>query len=201
MPSSRQFLILDAHPKESLLREVLESTGSLRIVHRAEDAASLAEETWLGALIDLSAPADDAIAVARQLFTEQKTKCMVFLTEGEDRPEGLEELLASPAVALLPRPLSAADLNTFAINAVARHWTKEERLANLVSRYAAQKALTPREAEIIASAMSGVGRAELAGVLGISENTLKGPIRVLLAKCGAPSVDVLVNDVLRGAIE
>lgn len=203
MPPHRQFLIVDDAPDEALLVEVLQSTGQVVIARTFEAAARAAKERWLGALISTSLPSGNSIALARQLIHDQSTECLVLLAKDESaRLEAQSFGLSLPgSIPVLTHPPTARDLSTFATCAIAALWTDDRKLADLVVRFATLKDLTPREAEIIAAAMSGASRTVLSDALGISENTLKGPIRVLLAKCGAPSVEVLVNQVLRGALE
>ena len=203
MPAHRKFLIVDDAPDEALLGEVLGSTGRVVIARTFSDAVRAAKERWLGALISTSLPSGNSIAVARQLIHDQSTECLVFLANVEAERAGIEAFERSlpGAIPVLTHPPTARDLTTFATCAVAALWTHDKQLADLVVRFAAQKELTPREAEIIAASMSGASRTVISDALGISENTLKGPIRVLLAKCGAPTVEVLVNQVLRRALE
>lgn len=203
MPPSRQFLIVDDAPDETLLAEVLESTGRVVIARTFAVAARAARERWLGVLISTSLPSGNSIALARQLIHDQSTECLVLLAKDEIARTEVQALgLPLPgAIPILTHPPTARDLVIFATCAVAALWTSDKQLADLLVRFAVQMDLTPREAEIIAAAMSGASRTVLSDRLGISENTLKGPIRVLLAKCGAPSVEVLVNQVLRSALE
>lgn len=203
MPHPRQFLIVDDAPDETLLAETLERTGRVVIARTFKEAVHAAKEKWLGALISTSLPSGNGIALARQLIHDQSTECLVLLAKDKSTRTDVAELgLALPgAIPILTHPPTARDLSTFATCAVAALWTSDNQLADLVIRFATLRDLTPREAEIIAASMSGATRTELAGALGITENTLKGPIRLLLAKCGAPTVEVLVNQVLRGALE
>lgn len=203
MPPQRQFLIVDDKADSTILSEVLESSGRVHIVRTHEEATVATKRSWLGALVSTSFSNGSGRTLARDLITNQATDCLVLVTD--DKTASVDpaiSMLSLPGgLPILKRPLSFRDLSTFATCAVAGFWTKEERLTKLVVRYAALNDLTPREAEIVAAAMTGASRTDLADALGISENTLKGPIRVLLAKCGAPAVDVLVNHVLRGALE
>lgn len=203
MPPSRQFLIIDDAPDEALLAEVLESTGRVVITRTFALAARAAREKWLGVLLSTSLPSGNSIALARQLIHDQSTECLVLLAKDDVARTEVQALgLPLPgAIPILTHPPTARDLEIFATCAVAALWTNDKQLADLLVRFAVQMDLTPREAEIVAAAMSGASRTVLSDALGISENTLKWPIRVLLAKCGAPSVEVLVNQVLRGALE
>lgn len=203
MPPPRQFLIVDDAPDEALLAEMLESTGRVVIARTLKEARRAKKERWLGVLISISLKSGDSIALAQQLIHDKCTDCLVLLAKNESERAEVEELgLPLPgAIPVLTHPPTARDLSTFATCAVALLWTRDKKLADLVVRFAALKDLTPREAEIIAASMSGASRTELSDALGISENTLKGPIRLMLAKSSAPSVELLVNQVLRGALE
>jgi DNA-binding NarL/FixJ family response regulator len=203
MPPPRQFLIIDDTPDEALLAEILESTGHVVIARTFEEAARAAKLRWLGALISTSLPSGNTIELARQLIHDQSTECLVLLAKDEPKRAEVQGLgLALPgAIPVLTHPPTARDLSTFATCAIAKLWTSDHKLVDLVVRFSVLKDLTPREAEVIAAAMSGAKRSVLADALGVTENTLKGPIRLLLAKCSAPSVEVLINRVLRGALE
>ncbi len=203
MPPERKFLIVDEKPDSTLLSEVLGSSGKVRIVKSLAEAKAATRDDWLGALVSTSFAGGKGRSIAHDLIQSQATDCILLLGDESSAPgeHVLSELSLPGGLPLLKRPLTARDLSTFATCAVAGFWTKEERLIKLVLHYAGEKDLTPREAEILAAAMTGATRTDLANALGISENTLKGPIRVLLAKCSAASIELLVNQVLRGALE
>jgi DNA-binding CsgD family transcriptional regulator len=208
MPAARKYLIADNDPDaEPLIIETLEPCGTVHFARTPNEAAKAAGQRWLGALVSLSLPRTTTQSVVRLLMQRHTTDCLVLLLQPADpaaqrsHESDWSNLTLPGALPILQKPLIQADLTTFAIRTVAAAWAHERRLTELVVHFSRKHGLIPREAEIVAATMAGVSRAELAASLRVSENTLKGPIRVLLAKCGVPSIDRLVSEILRSAVD
>lgn len=206
MPAARKYLIADNDPDaEPLIIETLDPCGTVHFARTPNEAARAASQRWLGALVSLSLPKATTQSVVRLLMQRHTTDCLVLLMRSAPRSAVKSQDVDIPilpgALPVLQKPLTQADLTTFAIRTVAAAWAHERRLTELVVHFSRKHGLIPREAEIVAATMAGVTRAELAASLRVSENTLKGPIRVLLAKCGAPSIDRLVSEILRSAVD
>ena len=69
------------------------------------------------------------------------------------------------------------------------------RLA-IVDAYLADKGLTPHQRDVLLVSMSSLSRASAAAQLGISEQTLKSHIKVILRKCDALSLGSLAQHIL-----
>jgi FixJ family two-component response regulator len=100
----------------------------------------------------------------------------------------------------LCKPPDEECLTSFARRAVAYHWTRSRRLATIVDAMTLERHLTYRESELVAAALAGMPRRLVAEELGVSENTLKVQVRLLLTKCGMRSLDELADALLRRAL-
>jgi DNA-binding NarL/FixJ family response regulator len=100
----------------------------------------------------------------------------------------------------LCKPPDEECLTSFARRAVAYHWTHSRRLATIVDAMALERHLTYRESELVAAALAGMPRRLIAEELGVTENTIKVQVRLLLAKCGVSSLDELADALLRRAL-
>ena len=89
----------------------------------------------------------------------------------------------------LCKPPEAESVASFARRAIAYHWTRSRRVASILDAMASERQLTPRESELIAAAIAGMPRRLVAEELGVSENTVKVQIRLLLVKCGVSNLD------------
>jgi len=101
---------------------------------------------------------------------------------------------------LVLRPVGASNLAGFVRRALVFGRVPDERLAACVDAIARERSLTCREVQLIAYGVGGDSRAQVMRQLSIGENTLKTQVRGLLKKCGARSMDGLVNMVLRQSL-
>lgn len=100
----------------------------------------------------------------------------------------------------LCKPPAEESLTSFARRAVAYHWTRSRRLATIVDAIALERHLTYRESELVAAALAGMPRRLIAEELGVTENTIKVQVRLLLTKCRMSSLDELADALLRRAL-
>lgn len=97
-------------------------------------------------------------------------------------------------------PLHPPQLVSFVQRALANDYLPHERVGRMVAYLAAQRALTPREVQLVSYCLGDESRARVRRRLGISENTLKTQIKALLRKCGERNVDALAKNLLRAAL-
>lgn len=75
----------------------------------------------------------------------------------------------------------------------SRGHPSDERAAEFLDYLQWRFSLSPRQVEIASLAIRGLENAEIAQQLGITCNTLKRHVRLLLSKCGAPTLRALAR--------
>jgi DNA-binding NarL/FixJ family response regulator len=196
----RKFLIIEDEPVWQ--RTVTQSLSPFGSVHVEGTVAGglIASRTqsWLGAVVDVRLPDGIGLQVIQELAANDPLTPMLVLTsDGDDDLINQAQRLGA---SFLRKPTGETHLAAFGRLAVALRWTPDHRLAALVQQFSEDESLSHRESELVAAGIAGHNRSSLAQELGVTENTLKGQIRVLLAKCGAESLDALANNLLRQAL-
>lgn len=165
----------------------VESCGSA-----TEFLAGLGPRTVGCAVLDLSMPDLDGLAVQQRLLETEATLAVVFLTGRGDIPSSVRAMKAG-AVDFLTKPVKAADLaaavRTAMAQAEARH-AEAEQVAALQARHAQ---LTPREAEVMRRVIAGKLNKVIAADLGTTEQTIKVHRARVMEKLAVGSVAELVN--------
>lgn len=99
------------------------------------------------------------------------------------------------------KPTSRRDLRGFLRRAVAFERVPEQRVTWLIQNTVDQFALTPRETDLLAAAVAGTSRKEVAEQLGTSENTVKSVVKGALRKMPHKSLDDAAREILHHALE
>ena len=111
--------------------------------------------------------------------------------------------------AFVPKPFSTRDLRRGVMEALGKSEAASAERPSLRTRvvaaegdrFAKEHELTRRQAEIVRVTLCGVSREELAGALGVSENTCKTIVRRLLARCRQHRLQDIVRIVLARVVE
>jgi len=85
------------------------------------------------------------------------------------------------------------NLSLLADRLLTRRHPSDERAAEYLDYLQWRFSLSPRQVEIASLAIRGLENAEIAQQLGITCNTLKRHVRLLLSKCGAPTLRALAR--------
>jgi DNA-binding NarL/FixJ family response regulator len=85
------------------------------------------------------------------------------------------------------------NLSLLADRLQSRGHPSDERAAEFLDYLQWRFSLSPRQVEIASLALRGLENAEIAQQLGITCNTLKRHVRLLLSKCGAPTLRALAR--------
>lgn len=101
----------------------------------------------------------------------------------------------------LAKPAHRSDVRGFLRRAVAFERVPDRRIAFLVDELVQARSLSPRETDILAAALDGTPRKEIADQIGTTENTIKSCIKSLLRKCDGTSLDSMVREIMRKALE
>ncbi len=151
------------------------------------------------AILDVSMPGLDGLALQRELEARGSALPIVFLTGRADIPQSVQAMKRG-AVDFLTKPVEAELL----LRAVRQALEKDragravaEDLADIRRRLAT---LTIREREVLEGVVSGRLNKQIGGDLGISEKTVKVHRGRVMEKMGAASLAELVHVAERGGI-
>ena len=199
-PKKHRFLIADSDETwRRLVSDILSPYGSVHSVGQAGEAlAAVQESKWLGLVLDAVLSDGCGFELLTSIRALGVPLPALVLTTHHDR-ERVNRAHALQAE-FLCKPPEADSVASFARRAVAYHWTRSRRVASILDAMAAERQLTPRESELIAAAIAGMPRRLVADELGVSENTVKVQIRLLLVKCGVSNLDELADGIVRRAL-
>jgi FixJ family two-component response regulator len=193
-PAAIVFVVDDDASVREALQRLVRSAG-LRVeafasaeefLHRAPaDAPSCV-------LLDLRLPDLSGLDLQRRMAESNHHTPIVFITGHGDIPTTVRAMKAG-AVEFLTKPLVEGDVLESIRQAIARDRAAREHqaaAADMRDRYAS---LTPREQEVMAWVVSGLLNKQVAGELGISEETVKVHRGQVMRKMGADSLADLVR--------
>ena len=144
------------------------------------------------AVLDVSMPDLDGLALQQALTAGGSQRPVIFLTGKGDIPTGVRAMRAG-AIDFLTKPVNDADL----LAAIARAEKEDSEIrsanASLSSINARLAMLTPREREVMTHVIAGRLNKQIAGDLGTVEKTVKVHRGRVMNKLGVRSVADLVR--------
>jgi FixJ family two-component response regulator len=144
------------------------------------------------AVLDVSMPDLDGLALHQALTAGGSQRPVIFLTGKGDIPMGVRAMRAG-AIDFLTKPVNDADL----LAAIARAEKEDSEIrstnASLDSINARLAMLTPREREVMTHVIAGRLNKQIAGDLGTVEKTVKVHRGRVMNKLGVRSVADLVR--------
>lgn len=144
------------------------------------------------ALLDVSMPELDGLALQEALTADGVQRPVIFITGVGDIPTSVRAMKAG-AIDFLTKPVDEKDL--LAAIARAEERDREDRQAQgevtLISARVAT--LTPREREVLTHVVAGRLNKQIAGDLGTSEKTIKVHRARMMQKMGVRTVADLVR--------
>ncbi|MGY4480120.1 response regulator transcription factor [Bradyrhizobium sp. USDA 3364] len=144
------------------------------------------------ALLDLSMPDLDGLALQEALSACGSERQVIFLTAKGDIPTSVRAMRAG-AIDFLTKPVNDADLLRAVQEAVRRDSEIRAKAASLNSITAKLAMLTPREQEVMKQVIAGRLNKQIAGELGTVEKTIKVHRGRVMHKLGVRSVADLVR--------
>ncbi len=184
-------LVDDFQPIRSGLRQLIETTGDLRVVGEAgcgEDAIVMTRELTPDViLMDLSMPNCDGIEATRRIIAEDPTACVLVLTANTDRKRTLQAIRAG-AIGYLLKDAEPSYLLDAVRSAVRGESPLDPRAARALVSALFEAELEPtlstRELEVVALVANGLANKQIARRLSISEKTVKNHLTRVFSVLG-----------------
>jgi DNA-binding NarL/FixJ family response regulator len=190
-----QVVVRDARLNDAV-REVLMLYSTARLAGAESGWPELGQAQRFAGIIAEYGPGFEAWAA--KLRREAPSMPILVLTPLLEA--SLLSRLQARNIELATLPLHAPQLVAFVQRALVSDYLPHDRVARLVAHLAKERALTPREVQLVSFCLGNETRARVRRRLGVSENTLKTQIRGLLRKCGERNVDALAKNLLRAAL-
>ena len=143
-------------------------------------------------LLDLRLPNLNGLDLQRRMAESNHEIPIVFITGHGDIPTTVRAMKAG-AVEFLTKPLVEGDVLESIRQAIARDRAVRDHHAAAADMHDRYASLTPREQEVMAWVVSGLLNKQIAGELGISEETVKVHRGHVMRKMGADSLADLVR--------
>jgi FixJ family two-component response regulator len=143
-------------------------------------------------VLDVQLPDLSGLDLQRRMVDANNEMPIVFITGHGDIPTTVRAMRAG-AIEFLTKPLVEGDVLESIRQAIARDRIVRDRNAETAHLRARHASLTPREEEIMEWVVSGLLNKQIAGELGISEETVKVHRGQVMRKMGADSLADLVR--------
>ena len=193
-PRERVYLVDDEPAVVRSLSRLLRSAGyeAVGFGSAEEFLRDLPEDAAGCVVLDLSMPGLDGLALQRELAARAADLPVVFVSGRGDVPKSVRAMKEG-AVDFLTKPVKATTLlaaidKAFERGRSARAWRREvDALRTRID------SLTTREREVLEGVAAGLLNKQIAGQLGIAEQTVKVHRARVMEKMGASSVAELVR--------
>jgi FixJ family two-component response regulator len=168
------FLVDDDPAVRRALSRVLQGEGwKVETFESAEAFLARPDLAALGCLVlDVTMPGLDGLELQRRLARDGHTLPIVFLTGHGDIPMSVRAI-KDGAVDFLTKPVNAAALMSAVRSAIAQDRLARQARAATADLERRVAGLTPREREVLAALAAGKLNKQIAGDLGIVEQTVK----------------------------
>ena len=204
MRAAIRILTVDDHP---MLREgiaaVIEGQPDMQIVGEASNGTEAIER--FGelrpdvTLMDLQMPEMNGIDALKTIRAKYPDARVIMLTTYKGDAQALAALKSGAAGYLLKNTLRRELLDTIrTVHAGRRHVTPE--VATEVALHAAEERLSDREIDVLTAVASGKSNKQVARELSVSEDTVKGHLKIIFTKLGVTDRTQAVTLALRRGI-
>ena len=183
----------DASVREALQRLVRSAGLKVEAFASAEEFLNRARPEEPSCLVlDVRLPDLSGLDLQRRMVDANNEMPIVFITGHGDIPTTVRAMKAG-AVEFLTKPLVEGDVLESIRAALARDRLVRDHHADTAELRARYASLTPREEEVMSWVISGLLNKQIAGELGISEETVKVHRGHVMRKMEADSVAALVR--------
>jgi DNA-binding NarL/FixJ family response regulator len=195
------FLIVEDERLVGLaLSRMFSAFGRVELVATLEDARRVLEHGRFDALVvDIKLPDGSGFDVL-DYARERTPDIHALVLSGAVDADRLSRAFTL-GVTYLVKPASSAQLQLFAMLARARHLKSSGWLRSVLATWVARYGLTPAEEQVLAMAIDGYPRNEIAARRNVTPSTLKKQVQSLLAKTGDATLESATNRALRAALE
>jgi DNA-binding NarL/FixJ family response regulator len=186
--ASIRILTVDDH---AMLREgiaaVIDGQPDMQVVGEATNGSEaierFAELKPDVTLMDLQMPEMNGIDALRAIRAKHPDARVIMLTTYKGDAQALAALKGGAAGYLLKTALRRELLDTIrSVHAGRRHVTAE--VASEVALHAAEESLSQREIDVLTAVAAGKSNKEVARELSVSEDTVKGHLKIIFTKLG-----------------
>jgi FixJ family two-component response regulator len=183
----------DASVREALQRLIRSAGLRVEAFASAEEFLDRARPDAPSCLVlDVRLPDLSGIDLQRRMVEANNEMPIVFITGYGDIPTTVAAMRAG-AVQFLTKPLVEGDVLESIRDAIARDRAGRDHRAETANLRARYMSLTPREQEVMQWVVSGLLNKQIAGELGISEETVKVHRGQVMRKMAADSLAELVR--------
>jgi FixJ family two-component response regulator len=183
----------DASVREALQRLVRSAGLRVEAFASAEEFLNRRRADVPSCLVlDVRLPDLSGLDLQRRMVDANNEMPIVFITGHGDIPTTVRAMKAG-AVEFLTKPLVEGDVLESIRHAIARDRAGRAHHAETADVRARFASLTPREEEVMGWVVSGLLNKQIAGELGISEETVKVHRGHMMRKMGVDSVAELVR--------
>jgi FixJ family two-component response regulator len=183
----------DASVREALARLIRSGGLRVEVFASAEEFLTRPRADAPSCLVlDVQLPDLSGLDLQRRMADANNEIPIIFITGHGDIPTTVRAMKAG-AVEFLTKPLVEGDVLESIRQAIARDRATRDQHAGTAALRAQYVSLTPREQEVMAWVVTGLLNKQIAGELGISEETVKVHRGHAMRKMGADSLAELVR--------
>jgi FixJ family two-component response regulator len=142
-------------------------------------------------VLDVRMPDVGGFELQHELAAAGRDMPVIFITGHGDIPMAVRAMKAG-AFEFLPKPVRGEDLLTAVHQAIERDRQARTQSAEVALARQRRDRLTAREIEVMARIARGKLNKQIAGELGVSENTIKAHRRHIMKKMGVANIAELI---------
>ena len=196
------FLIVEPDgPTAEVVAKLCRKLRRARVAPTAVAAREVLEKRprLTGMIVEEELPDDRGTNLLKEVRYQQPLLPVLVLTANTD-PVVINRANRYRAE-FLAKPTRRSALSGFLARAVAFERVPQHRVSFLIQEAVDSCGLSPRETDVLAAAVAGVTRKEMADQLGTSQNTIKSVVKSALRKLPHDTLDDAAREILHNALD